>query len=122
METVKDGSPVRLGGQQARPEPSSLEPLPLAPISMLFELWRSLINNIFAPEYDSTYRYTVHVQLYSTKLLVQEKHTVQIVPGQNPLLLAASKDEALASNESSGSRLTAQAMHGACCLGSYIIY
>ena len=38
METVKDGSPVRLGGQQARPEPSSLESLPLAPISMLWYL------------------------------------------------------------------------------------
>ena len=36
METVKDGSPVRLGGQQARPEPSSLESLPLAPISTLW--------------------------------------------------------------------------------------
>ena len=44
METVKDGSPIGLEGQQARPEPSSLESLPLAPISMLWctRIYRTL--------------------------------------------------------------------------------
>ena len=44
METVKDGSPARLGDQQARPEPSSLEPLPLAPISMLCSVLESVLT------------------------------------------------------------------------------
>ena len=35
METVKDGSPLGLGGQQARPETFFPRTLPLAPISML---------------------------------------------------------------------------------------
>ena len=56
METVKDGSPARLGDQQARPEPSSLEPLPLAPISML---WASTIYSA------GFIGYTVRVQLIS---------------------------------------------------------
>ena len=46
METVKDGSPVGLGDQQARPEPSSLESLPLAPISMLCDNAREDVRKL----------------------------------------------------------------------------